>query len=695
MFRRPAIFSAGLLLCAAALFSLAPISGGSIFHTLAALAKSAPAASSEAGKSFDLSAIDRSADPCNDFYQFACGQWMKNNPIPSDQARWGRFNELVERNRLILRQILEEAAANPRRSAVYQKIGDYYGSCMDEDAIEKKGLAALKPRLDKIAAIKSRDEVPMVLAALHREGAHALFDMGADQDFKDATQIIAIVDQGGLGMPDRDYYLKEDARSVALRQGYLKHVQSVFGLMGEAPQQASADADAVMKIETALARDSMDRVKRREPQNVYHKMSAQELGQLTPAFAWSRYFVETGVPAVSSLNVTVPEFFRGMNQLLQTTELESLKSYLRWQTVHAAVAMLPKAFVDQDFAFYGKQLTGQQEIQARWKRCVRYTDGDLGEALGQSYVELTFGSEGKERMLTMVSALEKALQSDIGQLDWMTEATKKEALVKLHAMAGKIGYPNQWRDYSKLEIVRGDALGNSLRANAFEFQRQLNKIGKPVDRQEWLMSPPTVNAYYNAQMNDINFPAGILQPPFFSRDADDAVNYGGIGAVIGHEMTHGFDDEGSQFDEKGNLRNWWNEKDAREFKERTQCIAKEYAGFQPVPGVNLNGQLTLGENTADNGGVRIALMALLETLQGKDPVAVDGFTPEQRLFLGFGQIWCENQTEQSLRLRTQTDPHSPGRFRANGVVRNMPEFQKAFNCKPGSAMAPDQRCRVW
>jgi endothelin-converting enzyme/putative endopeptidase len=645
--------------------------------------------------SFDANAIDRSVNPCNNFYQYACGNWMKNNPIPPDQSRWGRFNELAERNRQLLRGILEDAAANTMRSAVYQKIGDYYASCMDEAGIQKLGTAVLKGELDQIAGFNNKQQLPQLLAQLHRQGINVLFRFSSDQDFKDATQEIAEVDQGGLGLPDRDYYLKEDARSVALRKAYVQHVGRMFQLMGEPAQQAATDAQTVLYIETALARDSMDRVQRRDPNAIYHKMSTAELTKLAPTFAWNRYFTDAGAPPVKSLNVAVPGFFQGMDKLVNSTSIDRLKTYMRWQTIHLAAPFLPKAFVDENFAFYGKELTGQKELQARWKRCVSYADGDLGEALGQPYVEKYFGGQSKQHTLQMVHEIETALGKDIQQVDWMTAATKKQALIKLHAVANKIGYPNKWRDYSKLNIKRGDALGNSLRANAFEFQRQLNKIGKPVDREEWFMSPPTVNAYYNPQMNDINFPAGILQPPFFSKNADDAINYGGIGAVIGHELTHGFDDQGSQFDAKGNLRDWWTSQDRKAFDARTQCVANEYSGFEPLPGMHINGKLTLGENVADNGGVRLALMALMDMMGSKDIGPTGGFTPEQRFFLSFGQIWCENQTPESLRLRNQTDPHSPGKFRVDGVVQNMPQFQKAFGCKQGAPMVSQNACRVW
>jgi predicted metalloendopeptidase len=522
-----------------------------------------------------------------------------------------------------------------------------------------------------------------------------VFHFSSDQDFKDATQVIAEADQGGLGLPERDYYFRDDAKSAELRKAYVAHVQKMFELVGEAPAQAASHANTVMQIETALAKASMDVVMRREPANVYHKMSVEDLTKLAPAFAWNRYLKAIDVPPVQSLNVTVPDFFKGMQGLIEAEPLESWKTYLRWHVMHSAAHMLPQSFVDENFAFYGKTLTGAKELRPRWKRCVQYTDGDLGEALGQSYVDLTFGTEGKEGTLKMVQALEIALRQDIEQLPWMTDATKKQALIKLEKIANKIGYPDKWRDYSKLEIVRGDALGNSTRANIFEFNRQLAKIGKPVDRQEWDMTPPTVNAYYNPQLNDINFPAGILQPPFFDKRLDDALNFGGIGAVIGHELTHGFDDQGRQFDPAGNLRDWWTPQDAKSFEQRADCFVKEYDGFTAIDDVHLNGKLTLGENTADNGGVRIALMALENELRGNPAKPMDGFTPAQRLFLGYGQIWCENDTDEIVRLQAQTDPHSISRYRVNGVLTNMPEFQKAFGCKTGQPMVSQNACRVW
>jgi endothelin-converting enzyme/putative endopeptidase len=645
---------------------------------------------------FNAGMLDRGIDPCADFYKFACGKWMAANPIPSDQATWGRFDELAERNREILRQILEQASVpDAKRGPVRQKIGDYYASCMDEKAVDAKGVEPLQPELARLAALRDKSELPEELAHLQRLGVDAVFRFSSDQDYKDATQVIAVADQDGLGLPERDYYFREDAKSAELRKAYVAHVQKMMELLGESPAQAASDAGIVMQMETALAKASMDVVQRREPANVYHKMAVADLAKLSPEFAWNRYLKAADAPPVQSLNVAAPDFFKGMQELLAAQPLDRWKTYLRWHLLHAAAPMLPQPFVQENFNFYGKTLTGAQELRPRWKRCVRFTDNDLGEALGQPYVEETFGVAGKERTLRMVKALEEALRSDLEQVSWMTDATKKQALIKLDKIANKIGYPDRWRDYSKLKIVRGDFLGNSLRANQFEFNRELAKIGKPVDRKEWDMSPPTVNAYYDPQMNDINFPAGILQPPFFDKRLDDAINFGAIGAVIGHELTHGFDDQGRQFDANGNWRDWWTTTDAQAFDQRAQCFVQEYSAFTPVDDVHLNGKLTLGENTADNGGLRLALMALQRELREHPDKPLDGFTPEQRLFLGWGQIWCENATPESQRMQAQTDPHSTAEPRVNGVVENMPEFQKAFGCQAGSPMVRQNACRVW
>ena len=646
--------------------------------------------------SFDLTAIDKSADPCEDFYQYACGAWMKNNPIPPDQSSWGRFNELHERNQTILRGILDKQSADDAsRSPVNQKIGDYYYSCMDEAAIEAKGTAPVKPYIDRIDAMKDKSEIPAVLGELHRAGANAFFAFSSQPDFKDSKVNIASADQGGLSLPDRDYYFQTDPKSVELREKLEKHIARTFELYGESPAKAAANAKTVMKVETELAKVSLNRTEQRDPTKVYHKMSMADLQKLIPAFAWNQYLTTIQPPSFDSLNVAEPDFVKGMNELIAGNDLDTLKTYLRWQALRGASSMLPKAFVDEDFDFYGKTLRGAKELRPRWKRCVQYTDNDLGEALGQAYVAETFPPDAKARALKMVHELEAALQQDIAELSWMTPETKKQALEKLSRIDNKIGYPDKWRDYGSLNIVRGDAMGNSVRANRFEFNRQLNKIGKPVDRNEWGMTPPTVNAYYNPLENNVNFPAGILQPPFYDQKADDAVNFGGIGMVIGHEMTHGFDDEGSQFDADGNLKNWWTPTDKQQFDKLEQCLVNEYDDFVVVDDVHIKGKLTLGENTADNGGLRISHMALLDVLGTTPSKEIDGYTPEQRFFLSFGQIWCNNETPQQARLLALSNEHADARYRVNGVVSNMPEFAKAFGCKPNSPMVRKPACRVW
>ena len=642
----------------------------------------------------DVDSMDPGVDPCTDFFTYSCGGWLKKNPIPPDKTGWGLSAKLADDNRVLLREILEEAAAPaPDKDPVKQKIGDYYTACMDEKTIEAAGASPLKAQFEQISQMHSKRDIARIAAGMVNTGA--LFDFSSDQDYKDSTQVIAEVDQDGLGLPDRDYYVKTDPKSVELRQAYLAHVQKMFELLGDSPSVAATEAQTVMRIETALANGSLTQVERRDPKQLYHKMTREQLEALSPSFDWKQYFSETGQPGLSTLNMTAPEFFKAMEAELQKEDLESWKAYLRWHLVHAGAPYLSSAFVNADFDFFGKTLSGAQELEPRWRRCVSYTDNHLGEALGQAYVKRAFPPEAQQRAQKMVKEIELAMEHDIQSLTWMSPETKQRALEKLHAVANKIGYPDKWRDYSTLTISRNDAMGNAMRARTFEFHRQLAKIGKPVDRGEWGMTPPTVNAYYNPQINDINFPAGILQPPFFDPKADDAPNYGDMGATIGHELTHGFDDEGRQFDAQGNLRDWWTAEDGKQFEQRASCVSDQYSQYVAVDDIKINGQLTLGENVADLGGLMLAYMAWQDETRGKKLDSIDGFTPEQRFFIGYGQSWCSNTRDESQRMYATIDPHSPDKYRANGVVANTPEFQQAFHCKAGSAMVRENRCRVW
>jgi putative endopeptidase len=666
------------------------------FLTLGVALCLAPYASAQKAMGFDPSAIDRAADPCADFYQFACGGWMAANPIPSDQSRWGRFNELQERNREVLRKLAEAAAAQTAgRNALDQKIGDFYAACVDEKTINAKGISPLKPELDRIAGIRNKAEITDAVIRNYRSGAGAFFRFSSAPDAKNSTQMIADLDQGGLGLPDRDYYFKTDEKSVDLREKYVAHVQKMFELAGVKPEDAARQAKAVLEIETALAKGSLDRVSRRDPEKLYHIMTVAELSLLSPSFGWAKFFQGIGTPKFTKLNVDVPDFVRGMEAAISSASLDDLKAYLSWTVLHNAADVLAAPFEQETFNFFGKTLQGTKEMRARWKRCIDLTDNLMPDALGRRFVETTLGAEGMRRTQEMVGEIEKVMAADLQSLDWMTPKTKDQALTKLHGILNKIGTNEKWQSYATVRIARDDAYGNAERASEFEIRRQLAKIGKPVDKKEWQMSQPTVNAYYDPQQNNINFPAGILQPPFWDNALDDAVNYGAIGAVIGHELTHGFDDEGRQFDAKGNLRDWWSPEDAKAFEERADCFVQQYGSYTAIDDVKLNGKLTLGENTADNGGLRLAYMALMNRLAGKEPEKRDGFTAEQRFFLGWGQIWCENRTPEVARLRAQTDPHSPGRYRVNGVVSNMPEFQKAFACGTGAPMVRNPACRVW
>ncbi len=648
----------------------------------------------------DLSAMDKTADPCADFYTYACGGWIKNNPIPPDQSSWSIYGKLQDDNLAQLRTILEEAAkANAGQDSVTQKLGDYYASCMDEAAIEKLGAAPLAPELKRIADLKSKKAIAEYLATSQFPtsiyGGGSLFTFRSTQDFKDSTQVIAETDQGGLGMPDRDYYLKDDDKSKELRKAYLAHVQKIFELLGDEPERAVTAAATVMRIETALAQGQMTRVERRDPPKLYHKMTVADLDKLSPAFDWNVYLAKNGLGTVGSLNVVTPDYIRVMNATIEKESLPDWKTYLRWHAAHNAATNLSSAFDKETFNFYGKTLRGQEQLPPRWKRCSNDVDNDLGEALGQAYVARYFSPEAKLAALKMVKEIEAAMQSEIQALPWMGAATKQQALAKLQSIANKVGYPDQWRDYSALDIVRGDEMGNAERAAWFEFRRQLAKIGKPVDHKEWTMTPPTVNAYYDPQKNDINFPAGILQPPLFSAKSDAAPNYGNTGGTMGHELTHAFDDEGSQFDAQGNLRNWWTEDDRKAFEERAKCVIDQYSGYTIVDDIKINGKLTNGEDLADLGGTLLAYLAWKEDTKNQKLDRIDDLTPDQRFFIGYGQSWCTNEREENKRLRATVDPHSPEKYRANGVVSNLPEFREAFHCKPGQTMVRENVCRVW
>jgi endothelin-converting enzyme/putative endopeptidase len=646
----------------------------------------------------DVTSMDRTADPCNDFYQYTCGGWMKNNPIPPDQARWSVYGKLYQDNQRFLWGILDGLAKNTAdRNPTQAQIGDFFAACMSEDAVEKLGATPTNQYLASIDAITDKKDLPALMARLHASlgGRGFLMAFSSQQDFADANSVIAGAGAGGLSLPDRDYYLKDDDKSKEIRAKYVAHVQRMFELRGDSPELAAKEAARVMVVETALATASLTRVERRDPHKLFHKMSRAELQALTPNFDWTAYMTAMGVGDVQVINVTEPAFYKAVDARIADADLDALKSYLRWHVLHALAPYMSRDFVTADFDFFSKTLRGVPMQKPRWKTCVALVDNELGEALGQEFVSRAFSPDLKERTLHMTTQIEKAMEDDIRSLSWMDDETKAKALEKLHAIVNKIGYPDRWRDYSSVRVDRGDFVGNVQRADMFEIKRQLDKIGQPLDRAEWGMTPPTVNAYFDPQMNDINFPAGVLQPPLYDPRMDDAPNYGNTGGTIGHELTHGFDDEGRQFDAGGNLKDWWSKSSGDAFKSRAACIVNQYSGYTIVDQIKINGQLTQGEDIADLGGLMLAMVAWKAETAGKPLTDRDGLTPEQRFFVGYAQWACENNRPESLRVDAVTNPHSPGRYRVNGLMVNMPEFQSAFKCKAGSAMVSKDPCRVW
>jgi endothelin-converting enzyme/putative endopeptidase len=649
--------------------------------------------------SLDVNSMDKSVDPCEDFYQYSCGGWKVNNPLPADQSAWSVYAKLAQDNQRFLWGILANLAQEGgERNAAQQKIGDYFAACMDEKAVQQRGAAPLQDYLAQIGAMQSKRDLPALLTRLHLEiSNNMLFGFASNQDLGDSSQVIAFASTADAGLPDRDYYLKNDAKSKEMRAKYQAHVARMLELAGDAPQAAKSAAAGILRFETALAKASLSRVDQRDPYKLFHKTSRKQLQAMTPAFAWDDYLRSVGFDGLNSFNVTEPAYLRALNKALQQLSLNDIKTYLRWQTTRAMAPFLSQPFVDENFGFYQKTLLGVPEQKPRWKRCVQLVDLQLGEALGQEFVSRAFSPQLKEQALHMTRQIEAAMKDDIDSLKWMSEPTKEKAREKLHAVANKIGYPDTWRDYSSYSVSRSDFAGNVVRGTAFEVRRQLAKIGKPLDRSEWGMTPPTVNAYYNPQMNDINFPAGVLQPPLYDAKLDAAPNYGNTGGTIGHELIHGFDDEGRQFDAKGNLKDWWAKQDAKAFNQRSQCIVDQYAQYTIVDDIKINSKLTLGEDAADLGGLILAWMAW-KTEIGNTPLENrDGLTPEQRFFVGTAQWACENERPERLRVNALTNPHSPGKYRINGLVANMPEFAKAFSCKPGQAMVKpkEKLCRVW
>ena len=649
-------------------------------------------------KPFDVGRMDKTASPCNDFFQYVNGTWVKNTQIPASESRWGSFNELIENNNKLLRQILEEDAKSENKTGSdAQLIGDFYSACMDEASIEKAGTKPVDPFFKQIASIKDSASLQREIAALHNAGLPSLFGFGAGPDLKDSNAVIINTFQGGLSLPNRDYYLNTDAKSVEIRAKFVAHMTNMFKLLGDSPEAAAANAADVMEMQTRLAKASLSQVELRNPDNRYNKITLSAAQAMTPELSWEAYFKERSVPMVSEINIGPPKFFAEVNTMLKDVPIEKWKTYLRWNVINAAAPMLAKSFADENFDFFSRYLSGQQERQPRWKTCVQQANGHLGEALGMEYAKRAFTPAMKARMNQLIDNLMAALKDRINGLEWMSEDTKKQALVKLASFKRKIGYPDVLRGYKGLTVDSKSYAGNILRSGVFQSKRNFEDLGKPRDKARMGMTPPTVNASYNPVDNDVTFPAGILQPPFFNFDADDAINYGAIGGVIGHEITHGFDDQGSRFDAEGNLKSWWTAEDKKKFDERTSCVVKQFDSFEVQPGLFINGKLTLGENIGDFAGLTVAHAAYLKAKAGKpEPAPIDGFTDEQRFFLGWAQVWAGKETPEFARLQVATNPHSLPKWRVNGPLSNMPEFAAAFNCKPGDAMVRGEAaCAIW
>jgi putative endopeptidase len=647
---------------------------------------------------FDRANLDETCAPCQDFYGYVNGGWIKKNPIPGAFGAWGVPHKLNENNQEALRTILEAAAANKQAAAGSneRKIGDLYASCMDLEAIEKQGTSSLDPFFAEIKKVNDVRTLQATLARFHMQGVGGMFGRGVAADQKNSTINIALLSQGGLSLPDRDYYLKTDEKSKETRAEFLKHVSKMFELLGDSAANAEAQARTVMSIETKLAEASMDRVEARNPVKTYNKKTLAELKELNSTFSWEAYFKDIGHAEIKEAVVRQPEFFKALDRELTATPLSDWQVYLRWRALTASASALPARFDNENFRFYSAYLRGTKEQLPRWRRCVGVVDGNLGEALGQEYVKKHFPPAAKAKMKEMIDNLTTVLREDLGQVEWLNDATRKQAIEKLAQFTPRIGYPDKWQDYRELTIDRKSYRDNLTRAAEFAIRENWDQVGKPVDQGEWPFSPPTLNAGYLPTANAIFFPAGILQPPFFDFAAEDVFNYGAIGAVIGHEIGHGFDNNGRRYDGKGNLRDWWTPNDGKEYENRASCIEQQFSAFEAMEGLNVNGKLVLGEAIGDLIGLRMSYRAWKKSLVGKPaPAVVDGFTPEQRFFLGFGRVWANNQRPEALRLQVQTDTHPPGRFRCNGTLMNMPEFAAAFGCKTGDAMVRAQRCLIW